>query len=514
MSITDKAPGTTSGIDRARIEEVLGRTPKGLLINGAWRAASDGGTFEVENPATGEVIATLASATRADAAAAMDAAATAQEGWARTSARSRSEILRAAFDLVVERAEDLALLMTLEMGKPFAEALGEVKYGGEFLRWFSEEAVRDYGRYVESPEGNLRMLVTRKPVGPCLLITPWNFPLAMATRKVAPAVAAGCTMVLKPARLTPLTSQYFAALMLEAGIPAGVLNVVSSASAADVSEPIMADPRLRKVSFTGSTPVGKQLMKAATDQVLRTSMELGGNGPLIVFEDADIDKAVAGAMAAKMRNMGEACTAANRLLVHEDVAEQFVAKLAEQMGALTVGNGVDEGVQVGPLVEAKARDSVEAFVNDAVERGAKVVVGGARIEGPGYFFAPTLLTDVPHDARVVREEIFGPVAPVVTFSTEDEAVALANATEYGLASYVFTENISRGLRIGDRIEFGLMGLNVGVISNAAAPFGGVKQSGLGREGGAEGLAEYTTTQYIGVENPWGNLPPSGAGTPA
>ncbi|MGQ1837706.1 NAD-dependent succinate-semialdehyde dehydrogenase [Kocuria turfanensis] len=512
MSITDQA--ATAAPIQDRIAALLAKTPTGLLINGAWRDASDGGTFEVENPATGEVIATMASATREDAQAAMDAAADAQESWARTPARERSEILRRAFDLVQERAEDLALLMTLEMGKPVAEAMGEVKYGGEFLRWFSEEAVRDYGRYVEAPEGTLRMLVTRKPVGPCLLITPWNFPLAMATRKVAPAVAAGCTMVLKPARLTPLTSQYFAQLMIEAGLPAGVLNVVSSKSAGDVSEPIMADPRLRKVSFTGSTPVGKQLMKAATDNVLRTSMELGGNGPLIVFEDADIDKAVTGAMAAKMRNMGEACTAANRLLVHEDVAEEFIAKLAEKMAALTVGNGVDEGVTVGPLVEAKARDSVEEFVADAVERGAKVVVGGKRVDGPGYFFQPTLLRDVPADARAVCEEIFGPVAPVVTFKDEDEAVALANATEYGLASYVFTENISRGLRIGDRIEFGLMGLNVGVISNAAAPFGGVKQSGLGREGGAEGIAEYTSTQYIGVENPWAGVPNPGTGTPA
>ncbi len=512
MSITEKA--ATAASLQERVSALLAATPTGLLIDGVWREASDGGTFEVENPATGQVIATMASATRADAAAAMDAAANAQQSWARTPARERAEILRRAFDLVQERAEDLALLMTLEMGKPVTEAAGEVKYGGEFLRWFSEEAVRDYGRYAPTPEGNLRMLVTRKPVGPCLLITPWNFPLAMATRKVAPAVAAGCTMVLKPARLTPLTSQYFAQIMIDAGIPAGVLNVVSSKSASDVSEPIMADPRLRKVSFTGSTPVGKQLMKAATDNVLRTSMELGGNGPLIVFEDADIDKAVTGAMAAKMRNMGEACTAANRLLVHQDVAEEFIAKLAEKMSALTVGNGVEDGVQVGPLVEAKARDSVEAFVEDAVARGARVVVGGSRVDGPGYFFQPTLLADVPTDARAVTEEIFGPVAPVVTFATEDEAVELANATEYGLASYVFTENISRGLRIGDRIEFGLMGLNVGVISNAAAPFGGVKQSGLGREGGAEGIAEYTSTQYIGVENPWADLPNPGTGTPA
>jgi succinate-semialdehyde dehydrogenase / glutarate-semialdehyde dehydrogenase len=501
MSIIDKAP-TSTGID-GRIEAVLAKVPTGLLINGQWRAASDGGTFEVENPATGKVIAAMASATREDAAAAMDAAADAQESWARTPARVRSEILRRAFDLVQERSDDLAVLMTLEMGKPLAEAVGEVKYGGEFLRWFAEEAVRDYGRYLDTPEGNLRMLVTHKPVGPCLLITPWNFPLAMATRKVAPAVAAGCTMVLKPARLTPLTSQYFAQIMLDAGLPAGVLNVVSSKSASAVSEPIMADPRLRKISFTGSTPVGKQLMKLATDNVLRTSMELGGNGPLIVFEDADIDKAVAGAMAAKMRNMGEACTAANRLLVHESVVDEFIEKMAEKMATLTVGNGFHDGVTVGPMVEASARDSVEEFVTDAVARGAKVVVGGKRVDGPGYFFEPTVLRDVPTDARAIREEIFGPVAPIIAFADENDAVALANSTEYGLASYVFTENISRGLRIGDRLEFGLMGLNVGVISNAAAPFGGVKHSGLGREGGAEGLHEYTTTQYIGVENPWG-----------
>ena len=485
-----------------KISEVLQATPKGLLIDGQWRDASDGGTFDVENPATGEVLATLASATEEDSRAAMDAAAGAQEAWARTSARERSEILRRAFDLVREHAEDLALLMTLEMGKPLAESRGEVTYGGEFLRWFSEEAVRDYGRYADTPEGNLKMLVSRKPVGPCLLITPWNFPLAMATRKVAPAVAAGCTMILKPARLTPLTSQFFARLMLEAGIPAGVLNVVSSASASKVSEPIMADPRLRKVSFTGSTAVGKQLMKIAADNVLRTSMELGGNGPFIVFEDADLDKAVTGAMAAKMRNMGEACTAANRFLVHESVAEEFSRKFGEKLAALTPGNGLEENTTVGPLVEKKARDGVAEMVADAKQKGARVAVGGEAVDGPGYFFQPTLLTGVSEDCRVFREEIFGPVAPVTTFTDEDEAVRLANSTEYGLASYVFTEDISRALRIGDRIEYGLLGLNVGVISNAAAPFGGVKQSGLGREGGAEGIAEYTATQYIGMPSPW------------
>ncbi|MCT1881117.1 NAD-dependent succinate-semialdehyde dehydrogenase [Kocuria rhizophila] len=485
-----------------KVSAVLEATPKGLLINGEWRDASDGGTFDVENPATGEVLATLASATEEDSRAAMDAAANAQESWARTSTRERSEILRRAFDLVQEHKEDLALLMTLEMGKPLKEAQGEVVYGGEFLRWFSEEAVRHYGRYASTPEGNLKMFVSHKPVGPCLLITPWNFPLAMATRKVAPAVAAGCTMILKPARLTPLTSQFFAKLMIEAGIPAGVLNVVSSKSASNVSDPIMADPRLRKVSFTGSTPVGKQLMKTATDHVLRTSMELGGNGPFIVFEDADLDKAVEGAMAAKMRNMGEACTAANRFLVHESVAEEFSQKFAAKLKALKPGNGLDEDSTVGPMIEKKALDSVTEFVQDAIEKGASAVVGGKPVDGPGYFFEPTLLTGVTEDCRVFQEEIFGPVAPVITFTDEDDAVRLANTTEYGLASYVFTEDISRALRIGERIEYGLLGLNVGVISNAAAPFGGVKESGVGREGGAEGIAEYTTVQYMGMPSPW------------
>lgn len=500
MSILDKDPA--SAPEKERAAAVLARTPTGLLINGQWQKSSDGSTFKVENPATGEILTTVASATAADAAAAMDAAAHAQESWARTPTRVRAEILRRAFDLVHERSEDLALLMTLEMGKPLAQAHGEVVYGGEFLRWFSEEAVRDYGRYAPVPEGNLRMVVTHKPVGPCLLITPWNFPLAMATRKVAPAIAAGCTMILKPAALTPLTANYFAQIMIDAGLPAGVLNVIPTDSAATVSEPIMSDPRLRKISFTGSTAVGKHLMKVAAENVLRTSMELGGNGPLLVFEDADLDKAVAGAMAAKMRNMGEACTAANRLLVHESIAEEFVARLAQQMSALTLGSGTDDRVDVGPLIDAKARDSVEQLVSDAVARGAEVVVGGRRGDGPGYFYEPTLLRNVPAEARVIGEEIFGPVAPVLTFSDEDEAVALANSTEYGLASYVFTEDFSRGLRIGDRIEFGLVGVNVGVISNAAAPFGGVKQSGLGREGGAEGIAEYTTTQYLGIEDPW------------
>lgn len=484
------------------VDQLLAEVPTGLLIAGQWRDASDGGTFEVENPATGETIATLASATGEDAQAALDAACTVQKDWAATSPRKRSDILRRAFDLVQERAEEFATLMTLEMGKPLAEARGEVAYGSEFLRWFSEEAVRDYGRTAPTPEGNLRMLTVRKPVGPCLLITPWNFPLAMGTRKVAPAVAAGCTMVLKPARLTPLTSQYFAKTMLDAGLPAGVLNVVSSASASAVSEPIMSDARLRKVSFTGSTPVGKQLLAKASENVLRTSMELGGNAPFLVFEDADIDEAVAGAMGAKMRNMGEACTAANRFLVHESVADQFAQKFAEQMGKLRTGNGLEEGTTCGPMIEAKARATVSELVDDAVARGARVLTGGQAGEGAGYFYRPTVLVDVPADARVVTEEIFGPVAPIVTFSSEEEAFELANATEYGLASYAYTQDPSRMFRLSDHLEYGLMGFNAGVISNAAAPFGGVKQSGLGREGGAEGLAEYTTVQYIGVKDPY------------
>jgi succinate-semialdehyde dehydrogenase / glutarate-semialdehyde dehydrogenase len=422
----------------------------------------------------------------------------AQAAWGATPARERAEILRRAFALVQERREDLATLMTLEMGKPLAEARGEVTYGGEFLRWFAEQATHDESRYTRTPEGALRMLVQRRPVGPCLLITPWNFPLAMATRKVAPAVAAGCTMVLKPARLTPLTSLLFAQLMTEAGLPDGVLNVVPSASASAVSEPVMADPRLRKISFTGSTPVGQSLIRSAAEGVLRTSMELGGNAPLVVFDDADLDVAVDGAMAAKLRNGGEACTAANRFYVHEDVADEFISRLAERMRAVVVGNGLDDGVTLGPLVEAKAVDSVASLVDDAVERGARVVVGGSRVDGPGHFYAPTLLADVPADARCMREEIFGPVAPVATFRTEDEAAELANSTEYGLASYVFTKDVRRGLAFAERLEFGLLGLNAGVISNAAAPFGGMKASGTGREGGFEGIAEYQETQYVGM----------------
>ncbi len=489
----------------ARETELLASIPTGLLINGQWRDASDGGTFDVLDPATGEKLATLASATSEDAMAALDAADAVQGSWARTAPRERAEILRRGFEMVTARAEDFALLMSLEMGKPLPEARGEVTYGAEFLRWFSEETVRDYGRYLTTPEGKNKILVQTKPVGPCLLITPWNFPLAMATRKVAPAIAAGCTMVLKPAKLTPLTSQLFAAVMLEAGLPAGVLNVVSSASASKISGPLMQDDRLRKVSFTGSTAVGKMLMKTAADKVLRTSMELGGNAPFLVFEDADLDAAVEGAMAAKMRNMGEACTAANRFLVHESVAEEFTTKFAAAMGALKTGRGTDPETNVGPLIDSGARDDVHALVAAAIEAGATAVTGGAPIEGPGYFYAPTVLANVANDAAILGEEIFGPVAPVTTFRDEAHAIELANASEYGLASYIYTRDHNRLFRVAEQIEFGLVGFNAGVISNAAAPFGGVKQSGLGREGGAEGLSEYTTTQYIGIADPYAAL---------
>ncbi|MFW8623848.1 NAD-dependent succinate-semialdehyde dehydrogenase [Corynebacterium glutamicum] len=484
------------------VSELLAKVPTGLLIGDSWVEASDGGTFDVENPATGETIATLASATSEDALAALDAACAVQAEWARTPARERSNILRRGFELVAERAEEFATLMTLEMGKPLAEARGEVTYGNEFLRWFSEEAVRLYGRYGATPEGNLRMMTTRKPVGPCLLITPWNFPLAMATRKVAPAIAAGCVMVLKPARLTPLTSQYFAQTMLDAGLPAGVLNVVSGASASAISNPIMEDDRLRKVSFTGSTPVGQQLLKKAADKVLRTSMELGGNAPFIVFEDADLDLAIEGAMGAKMRNIGEACTAANRFLVHESVADEFGRRFAARLEEQVLGNGLDEGVTVGPLVEEKARDSVASLVDAAISEGATVLTGGKAGTGAGYFYEPTVLTGVSTDAAILSEEIFGPVAPIITFSDEAEALRLANSTEYGLASYVFTQDTSRIFRVSDGLEFGLVGVNSGVISNAAAPFGGVKQSGMGREGGLEGIEEYTSVQYIGIRDPY------------
>lgn len=481
-------------------KELLERVPTGLLINGEWVDASSGKTLPVYDPATGQELLQIQDGNSEDALKALTAADEAQAEWALTAPRERAEILRRAFDLVQERAEDFALLMTLEMGKPLAEARGEVTYGSEFLRWFSEETVRHYGRFGSTPEGNLTMIVRHKPVGPSLLITPWNFPLAMATRKVAPAVAAGTTMVLKPAQLTPLTSQYFAQTMMDAGLPAGVLNVVSGSSASAISGPLMKDRRLRKVSFTGSTPVGRRLLADASENVLRTSMELGGNAPFIVFDDADMDAAVQGAMDSKMRNMGEACTATNRILVHEDVAEEFNTKFAEAMRARKVGRGTEADTTVGPIIDGKARDDVHSLVTEAVDAGAEVLAGGNKVEGDGYFYEPTVLS-VLENSPILSQEIFGPVAPVVQFKDEAHAIRLANASEYGLAAYLYTEDHNRALRVADQIEFGLIGFNAGVISNAAAPFGGVKQSGMGREGGAEGIAEYTSVQYIGMPNP-------------
>lgn len=484
-----------------RESALLATIPTGLLINGQWRPAASGNTFPVEDPATGAVLVNLADAGAQDGADALDAAVAAQDAWAATSPRFRAEILRRAFDLVIARADDFALLMTMEMGKPLAEARGEVTYGAEFLRWFSEEASRSFGRYSSNPEGTQQILVQKKPVGPCLLITPWNFPLAMATRKIAPAIAAGCTMVLKPANLTPLTSHLFAQILIEAGLPAGVLNVVSTTDAGGVTGPMIQDSRLRKLSFTGSTPVGKRLLADASSNVLRTSMELGGNAPFLVFEDADLDAAVEGAMAAKLRNMGEACTAANRFLVQDSVAEEFAAKFAARMATMTLGRGTDPATKVGPLIDAKSRDKVHGLVSDAVADGATAVTGGGPADGPGYFYQPTVLVGVEPGARILSEEIFGPVAPIVTFKNEDEAVALANDTEYGLVAYVFTKDHNRGMRMANRLETGMLGLNAGVISNAAAPFGGVKQSGLGREGSIEGIEEYLYTQYIGMPSP-------------
>ncbi len=469
-----------------------------LFIGGEWRPGSGGGRFDVIDPADGSVLTDVADGSVDDAMAALDAAVAAQPEWAATAPRERAEILRRAFDLVTARADDLALLMSREMGKTVAEARGEVTYGSEFLRWFSEEAVRIHGRWLQAPAGGSRLLTIKKPVGPCFFITPWNFPLAMGTRKIGPAVAAGCTMVVKPAAQTPLTMLLLADLLAEAGLPAGVLNVITTHSSGKVGEALMADPRLRKVSFTGSTDVGKVIVRQSADQLQRVSMELGGNAPFLVFADADIDAAVDGAMIAKMRNMGEACTAANRFLVEESVAEEFAGKLAERMAALRVGRGQDDGVDVGPLIDEKAVAGVTTLVEQAVAAGARVVTGGSAPDGPGYFFSPTVLVDVPPDADVNTNEIFGPVAPITTFSSEEQAVVRANATEYGLTAYVFTRDLARTIRLAESLEFGMVGINSGLVSNPAAPFGGVKASGFGREGGFEGIEEYLDTTYVAL----------------
>ncbi|MBY6676429.1 NAD-dependent succinate-semialdehyde dehydrogenase [Rhodococcus sp. BP-332] len=478
---------------------LLASVPTGLWIDGAFVDAADGGTFAVHDPATGDVLASVADAGEKDALRALDSAVAVQDEWAATAPRTRSTILRAAWEAVIERTEDLALLMTLEMGKALPESRGEVTYGAEFLRWFSEEAVRIQGRYTQSPSGAGRILVTKVPVGPVLAVTPWNFPLAMGTRKIGPALAAGCTVLVKPAEDTPLTMLLLAEIMAGAGLPAGVLSVLPASNAPAVTEPLLADERLRKVTFTGSTRVGKILIEQSARNVLRTSMELGGNAPFVVFDDADIDAAVDGAMAAKMRNGGEACTAANRLIVAESVREEFTEKLTARIAALTVGPGSSDGTNVGPLVNEKQRTNVRSLVDDAVAAGARVRTGGHVIDGPGWFFEPTVLDEVPASARIVREEIFGPVAAITSFVAEQDAVDAANDTEYGLAAYIYTRDLDRALRVSDKIASGMVGVNRGVVSDVAAPFGGVKQSGLGSEGGTEGIDEYLDTKYVAFQ---------------
>jgi succinate-semialdehyde dehydrogenase/glutarate-semialdehyde dehydrogenase len=485
----------TTATEEHRVVEAV---PKQLLIGGEWRDASEGGTFPVEDPSTGETLCEVADGTTDDALAALGAAADAQEEWRHHPPRERGEILRRSFEALNDRAEELAVLMTLEMGKPLAESRSEIIYAAEFFRWFSEEAVRADGRYTVSADGSHRTIVMTQPVGPCLLITPWNFPMAMGTRKIGPAVAAGCTMVMKPARYTPLSMLALAEIMEEAGLPAGVLNVLTTSSSGRTMAPIIEDPRCRKLSFTGSTEIGAKLMEQASKNLLRLSMELGGNAPFLVFEDADMDAAVEGAMIAKLRNMGESCVAANRFHVHESVAEEFAQRLAERIGAVKVGRGVDEGVGVGPLVDEDQRGIVTELVDDAVSKGARCLVGGERMDGPGYFYKPTVLDRVPKDARLLREEIFGPVAPITTFSTDQEAVDAANATEYGLVAYVFTRDLKRAFRVVEGLETGMVGLNRGLVSNPAAPFGGMKASGFGREGGVEGIEEYLEVKHVAM----------------
>jgi len=476
---------------------IIDTVPKQLYIGGEWRDGGEG-TLAVEDPATGETLCEVADASVDDAKAALDAAVEAGPDFAAHPPRERGEILRRAYEAIIERQDELALLMTLEMGKPVSESKAEVVYAADFLRWFAEQAVRIDGRFSMAPNGQSRLLTMKQPVGPCLLITPWNFPLAMGTRKVGPAIAAGCTMVVKPAQLTPLSMLMLASILEEAGLPGGVLNLITASSSGRTMGPLIADPRVRKLSFTGSTEVGRTLMGQASENLLRLSMELGGNAPFIVFEDADFEAAVDGAVIAKMRNIGEACTAANRFHVAESIADRFAQALADRLGEMKVGRGTEEGVQVGPLIDDDQRQKVAELVDDAVERGARVLVGGHARDGAGYFYEPTVLADVPDDARLLREEIFGPVAPVKSFATEEEAIAAANDTEFGLVAYVYTSDLKRALRVSEALETGMLGLNQGIVSNAAAPFGGVKHSGFGREGGYEGIEEYLETKYVAV----------------
>jgi succinate-semialdehyde dehydrogenase/glutarate-semialdehyde dehydrogenase len=479
-------------------QSVVDGVEKRLYIGGEWKGASGGETLTVEDPSTGEGLCEVADATPDDAKAALDAAVAAQADWAATPPNERGEILWHAFEGLNERTDELATLMTLEMGKAAAESKAEIAYSAEFLRWFSGEALRIEGYYKVAGNGAGRVLVMRQPVGPCFFITPWNFPMAMGTRKIGPAIAAGCTMVWKPPHQTPLSAFALAQLLEECGLPGGVLNVITSSSSSSVAEPIISDPRLRKLSFTGSTEVGRKLIAQSAENVLKVSMELGGNAPFLIFDDADLDAALEGAMIAKMRNVGEACTAANRFHVAGSIAEDFASRLAERMGKLRVGRGLDEGVDVGPLIDEDQRSKVAGLVDDAVGKGATALVGGSAIDGAGYFYEPTVLGGVTPDARLLKEEIFGPVAPVASFDSEEDAIAAANDTEYGLVAYVFTRDQKRALRVCEGLETGMIGLNQGMVSNAGAPFGGVKQSGIGREGGNEGIDEYLETKYVAV----------------
>ncbi|MBA0125266.1 NAD-dependent succinate-semialdehyde dehydrogenase [Haloechinothrix sp. YIM 98757] len=471
---------------------------KDLYIGGAWRPAAEGKRLPVYDPSTERELCSVADASPADGIAALDAAVAAQPSWAAYPPRERGEILRRSYELISERVDELALLMTLEMGKPLAESRGEVAYAADFFRWFAEEAVRIDGGYAVAPKGGGRFLVARQPVGPSILITPWNFPMAMGTRKIGPAIAAGCTSVIKPAAQTPLSMLALAGILAEAGLPDGVVNVVTTSDSGGVVEPMIRDGRARKLSFTGSTGVGRKLLEQCADQVLRTSMELGGNAPFIVFDDADVDAAVDGAMLAKLRNIGEACTAANRFYVQSGVAEEFTRKFAERMEAQPIGRGTEEGVVIGPLIDSAAVDKVTTLVDDAVERGAVVRTGGSTIDGTGHYYRPTVLTDIPADARIVSEEIFGPVAPISTFETEQEVLGRANNTPYGLVSYLYTGDFDRALRVSEALEAGMVGLNQGIVSNPAAPFGGIKHSGIGREGGTVGIDEFLETKYVAI----------------
>jgi len=479
--------------------DILADVPTDLYIGGAWRPASDAARFPVENPATGETIASVASGSVADALAAVDAADAAAAGWAARSPRERGEILRRAYELIIADKERFARLITLENGKALSDARGEITYAAEFFRWFAEEAVRNIGEVMRAPASGARILVHHRPAGIGVLVTPWNFPAAMGTRKIGPALAAGCTVIVKPASETPLTMLALMPVLEAAGVPKGVVNVLPSRRSGAVVDAMLHDPRVRVISFTGSTEVGRKLLHAAADNVVNPAMELGGNAPFIVCADADVDKAVEGAIIAKMRNMGEACTAANRFYAHTSVHDAFADKLAAKMGAMKIGNGLEDGVEVGSLVNAETRDKVAELVADAVSRGAKVRTGGSLPNGPGFFYPPTVLTDVPDDARCFQEEIFGPVAAIARFTDEDDMVRRANSTEYGLVAYLFTRDVKRGLGLSERLEFGMVGLNRGIVSDPAAPFGGVKQSGLGREGGHEGLMEFLETQYVSVD---------------